>query len=324
VILPRSVDHRRKTIVTVGEILVEVMATRRGQTVLEPGALVGPYPSGAPAIFIDQVARLGQPCGMIGCVGDDDFGALNVERLRADGVDVSAISVHRDAPTGSAFVTYQENGDRHFVFNILHSASGHVSITDTADALLGRADHLHVMGTSLISPKVMEAMREAVRRVKARGGTISFDPNSRKKLATGSDLAAFVEEILFVSDIVMPSGSELRFLTAESDEPTAIAALLGRGVGAVVIKRGAQGATYYDQGGAIHGAPFAAEEVDPTGAGDCFGATFVVCHLRSMTVAESLRYANASGAHKVLFRGPMEGVASFPELDAWLAGRPVA
>ena len=66
------------------------------------------------------------------------------------------------------------------------------------------------------------------------------------------------------------------------------------------------------------------EEVDPTGAGDCFGATFVVCHLRGMTVAESLRYANASGAHKVLFRGPMEGVASFPELDAWLAGRPVA
>ena len=223
------------------------MATRRGQTFLEPGALIGPYPSGAPAIFIDQVARLGQPCGMIGCVGDDDFGVLNVERLRADGVDVSAISVHRDAPTGSAFVTYQENGDRHFVFNILHSASGHISITDAADALLGRADHLHVMGTSLISPKVMEAMREAVRRVKARGGTISFDPNSRKELATGSDLAAFVEEILSVSDIVMPSGSELRFLTAESDEPTAIAALLRRGVGAVVIKRGAQGATYYDQ-----------------------------------------------------------------------------
>jgi sugar/nucleoside kinase (ribokinase family) len=180
------------------------------------------------------------------------------------------------------------------------------------------------MGTSLISPKVMEAMREAVRRVKARGGTISFDPNSRKELASGSELAAFVEEILSFSDIVMPSGSELRILGAESDESAAIAALLDRGVGAVVVKRGAQGATYYDQSGAIHGAPFAVEEVDPTGAGDCFGATFVVCHLLGMTVAESLRYANASGAHKVLFRGPMEGVAGFPELDAWLAGRPAA
>jgi sugar/nucleoside kinase (ribokinase family) len=317
-------DHRRKTVVTLGEILVEVMATRRGQTFLEPGALMGPYPSGAPAIFIDQVARLGQPCGMIGCVGDDDFGVLNVERLRADGVDVSAIGVHRDAPTGSAFATYKANGDRHFVFNILHSASGHISITDEADALLARADHLHVMGTSLISPKVMEVMRDAVRRVKAQGGTISFDPNSRKELAGGSDIAAFVEEILSVSDIVMPSGSELRFLTVETDEARAIAALLGRGVGAVVVKRGAQGATYYDQGAETHAAPFSVEEVDPTGAGDCFDATFVVCRLRGMTVAESLRYANASGAHKVLFRGPMEGVASFAELAAWLAARTLA
>jgi tagatose kinase len=313
-----------KTIVTLGEILVEVMATRRGQTFFEPGTLVGPYPSGAPAIFIDQVARLGQPCGMIGCVGDDDFGVLNVERLRTDGVDVSAITVHRDAPTGSAFVTYQDNGERHFVFNILHSASGHISITEAADALLARADHLHVMGTSLISPPVMEAMREAVRRVKRRRGTISFDPNSRKELAGGSDLAAFVEEILSVSDVVMPSGPELRFLAGEADEARAIAALLGRGVGPVVVKRGAQGAAYCDPSGDTHAASFAVEEVDPTGAGDCFGATFVVCRLRGMTVAESLRYANASGAHKVQHRGPMQGVASFPELDAWLAARTVA
>jgi sugar/nucleoside kinase (ribokinase family) len=313
-----------KTIVTVGEILVEVMATRRGQTFLEPGALIGPYPSGAPAIFIDQVARLGQPCGMIGCVGDDDFGVLNVQRLRADGVDVSAIAVHRDAPTGSAFVTYQENGERHFVFNIRHIASGHISIAAAAAPLLAHADHLHIMGTSLISPKVIEAMRTAMRRVKSRGGTISFDPNSRKELSGGSDLTAFVEEILLVSDLVMPSGPELRFLTGEANEASAIASLLGRGVGAVVVKRGARGASYYDLSGATHGAPFDVEEVDPTGAGDCFDATFVVCHLRGMSRVDCLRYANASGAHKVLYRGPMEGVVSFTDLDAWLAARTVA
>jgi hypothetical protein len=29
------------------------MAIRRGQTFLEPGAVIGPYPSDAPAIFVD-------------------------------------------------------------------------------------------------------------------------------------------------------------------------------------------------------------------------------------------------------------------------------
>jgi sugar/nucleoside kinase (ribokinase family) len=313
-----------KTVVTLGEILVEIMATRRGQTFLVPGELVGPYPSGAPAIFIDQVARLGQPCGMIGCVGDDDFGVLNVERLRADGVDVSAISVHRDAPTGSAFVTYDVNGDRHFVFNILHSASGHLRITAAADRLLAGADHFHIMGSSLISSSVMEAVRDVIGRVKARGGTVSFDPNSRKELARGSDLATFINDILGVSDIVMPSGPELQFLTSEADEVRAIAALLDRGVSGVVVKRGADGASYHDRSGVTHAAPFAVDEVDPTGAGDCFGATFIVCRLRGMSVSESLRYANASGAHKVTFKGPMEGVASLTELDAWLTGRTAA
>ncbi len=68
-------------VVAIGEILVEIMATRTGQTFREPGLLTGPYPSGAPAIFADQAARVGASTAMVGCVGEDDFGTLNIERL---------------------------------------------------------------------------------------------------------------------------------------------------------------------------------------------------------------------------------------------------
>ena len=54
-------------IMTMGEILVEIMATQIGQSFRQAGTLVGPYPSGAPAIYLDQVAKLGFPCGIIGC-----------------------------------------------------------------------------------------------------------------------------------------------------------------------------------------------------------------------------------------------------------------
>jgi sugar/nucleoside kinase (ribokinase family) len=84
-------------IMTIGEILVEIMATERGQSFRAPGTLVGPFPSGAPAIFIDQVGRLGRSAGIIGCVGDDDFGWLNIDRLRRDGVDTSAIALLADS-----------------------------------------------------------------------------------------------------------------------------------------------------------------------------------------------------------------------------------
>ena len=123
-------------ILTMGEILVEIMAVERGQSFRRPGTLIGPYASGAPAIFIDQVAHLGSRCAMIGCVGDDDFGILNVERLRADGVDVSGIAIIKTATTGSAFVTYREDGERDFIFNIANSASGQLSVGNLREDLL--------------------------------------------------------------------------------------------------------------------------------------------------------------------------------------------
>ena len=42
-----------------GEILVEIVATTIGDGFREAQSLVGPYPSGAPAIFIDQCGRIG-------------------------------------------------------------------------------------------------------------------------------------------------------------------------------------------------------------------------------------------------------------------------
>ena len=167
-----------KAIATIGEILVEIMATERGDGFLEPVKLIGPFPSGAPAIFIDQAARFGQPAAMIGCVGDDDFGRVNLNRLRRDGVDVSGVRVDPEAVTGSAFVRYRADGSRAFVFNIKQSASGRITLDQAARAVLGRSDHLHIMGTALFSPRIVDIVLEAAELVKARGGTISFDPKS--------------------------------------------------------------------------------------------------------------------------------------------------
>lgn len=306
-------------IVTLGEILVEIMAVERGQSFRAPGPLVGPFASGAPAIFIDQVARLGQPCGIIGCVGDDDFGRLNIERLRADGVDVAAIRVHPDQVTGSAFVRYRADGERDFVFNIRHSACGHVALTEAAERLLTDCGHFHVMGSSLFSQHIIDAIRQAIRLVKDRGGTVSFDPNVRKEMLARPDMREALGFMLRQCDLFLPSGPELTLLTRAGTEEDAIREILDLGVSAIVVKRGAAGASYHDPDGSLHFPAFPVEEIDPTGAGDCFGATFVTCRLQGRSVAESLRYANASGALAVGVKGPMEGTSTFAQLDELIA-----
>jgi sugar/nucleoside kinase (ribokinase family) len=307
-----------KKVITIGEILVEIMATEVGDGFLEPIPLVGPFPSGAPAIFIDQVAKLGQPCGLIGCVGDDDFGRLNVERLRRDGADVSAIAVDPDRPTGSAFVRYRADGARDFVYNIRHSASGAIAPTAASDALIESADHLHVMGSALSSPALAAMVRDALGRIRARGGTVSFDPNLRKEILSAPGMRDALEEVLAQADLFLPSGEEIFLVSHASDPDTAARELLDRGIRTIVVKRGAEGATSYDAAGTCAVPAFPVEEVDPTGAGDTFGAAYVTFWLRGLPPREALTLASAAGALAVGKKGPMEGTATQAELDAFL------
>jgi sugar/nucleoside kinase (ribokinase family) len=85
-----------------------------------------------------------------------------------------------------------------------------------------------------------------------------------------------------------------------------------------VVKRGAMGATFVNATRAVHCPPFVVEEVDPTGAGDCFAAGYVVSWLRGEGVEESLRLASACGARAVSVVGPMEGTSTRAALDSWL------
>ena len=310
---------RQSKVLTIGEVLVEIVATERGNGFREPVKLIGPFPSGAPAIFIDQVGKLGQAAAIISRVGDDDFGYVNLERLKRDGVDVSGIEVDPLGTTGSAFVRYREDGGRNFVFNIRHSACGAIELKGPAAALVETCTHMHVMGSSLYAPSVVESVLKATRTIKTNGGTVSFDPNLRAEILNSPGMREALAIVLGETDLFLPSGEELFLFSPADSEKEAIANLLKGGVKAVVLKRGAAGASYFDANGEISLPGFKVTEIDPTGAGDCFGATFVTFWLAGADPETALRYANAAGAKAVTRPGPMEGASTRAELDALIA-----
>jgi len=215
-------------------------------------------------------------------------------------------------------VRYRPDGGRDFVFNIGQSANGAVVIDAAAESLIGRAGHMHVMGSSSFSPEIIAISKAAIARVKARGGTVSFDPNIRKEMMALPGMREALERVLAHTDIFLPSGPELFLFTKAQDEPSALAELLDRGLRAIVIKRGAAGASCFTQAGAVSVAGLASEEIDPTGAGDCFGATFVASWLQGMEPHAALRFANAAGALAVRRKGPMEGTSTRSEIEALL------
>lgn len=320
---PLAPDHLGPT-VCMGEILAEIVATTVGAGFAEPQPLIGPYPSGAPAIFIDQCGRMGGSAAMIGAVGDDDFGRMNTDRLARDGVDVSAIAIHSSLPTGTAFVRYQNDGCRDFVFNMWTSAAGSLSWTPAVEDVIARAGHLHVMGTLLSNDRIWQMIERAAPIIKARGGTVSLDPNQRKELK--GNMEDRLATIIAMTDLMLPSGGEL-FLAAnggpEMGEADAIQAILALGVSEIAVKRGAAGASCFQSEGTVTNAPaFMVQEVDPTGAGDCFGGAYVTARRLGMAVADALTYACAAGARNVSMRGPMEGAGMRAQLNRFIADTP--
>ncbi len=306
--------------VCVGEILVEIVATTVGNGFTEAQPLVGPYPSGAPAIFISQCGRLGGSSAMIGAVGDDDFGRVNIDRLKRDGVDVSTISIDAHYPTGSAFVRYRRDGSRDFVYNIAMSAAARFGWSDDVRRLIERAGHLHVMGSALSVPSARDVIDRAVDIVKARGGTLSVDPNIRKELKLHEATEKRFAKLVAAADLLLPSGEELERAAGVEGEVNAIRRLFELGVKEIVLKRGAAGATYFGRDGDRVEAPaFVVAEVDPTGAGDCFGGAYLTCRRLGMPAKEALTYASAAGARNVTIRGPMEGAGTREELDAFIS-----
>ncbi|MBY5458162.1 sugar kinase [Rhizobium leguminosarum] len=306
--------------VCVGEILVEIVATTVGDGFLEAQPLVGPFASGAPAIFISQCGRLGGKAAMVGAVGDDDFGRVNTDRLKRDGVDVSTISIDPDYPTGSAFVRYRKDGSRDFVYNIATSAAARFGWSQAVGVLINRSGHLHVMGSALSVPSARAVIDKAVDIVKARGGTLSVDPNIRKELKLDEDTERRFSKLVAAADLLLPSGEELERAAGIEGEAEAIRRLFEMGVKEIVLKRGAEGATFFGrQGDRIDAPAFVVQEVDPTGAGDCFGGAYLTCRRLGMSPQQALTYGSAAGARNVTVLGPMEGAGTQQELDAFIA-----
>ena len=76
-------------IICLGELLAELLRTEVNMPHGKIGLYKGPFPSGAPAIFIDCAARMSKSLkfstGYIGVIGDDEFGGIIVEMLGAKG-----------------------------------------------------------------------------------------------------------------------------------------------------------------------------------------------------------------------------------------------
>lgn len=291
---------------TMGELLVEIMREKLDEGLSECSTFLGPFPSGAPAIFIDTVARLGHRAGIIGAVGDDDFGSCILKRLVEDGVDCSYI---RNLPgtTATAFVTYFKDSSRKYIFHVDNTPAVQAKYEWMQN--IEDISYFHVMGSSLMaSDDLKNQIFLAVDSLWEKGTEITFDPNIRKELLGTRKLDDVIGPVLDKTSILFPGLQELSLMSGKRDIEAAISKLFdNRNLKLIVLKLGAKGCTIYSRNAEISIPAYKVIERDPTGAGDCFDAGFLCGLLEQHNLEQSAKIASAVGAINASAFGPMEG-----------------
>ena len=267
------------------------------------------------------LARLGIPSSWISVLGDDELGELILNRLRAEGVDTSAVRRISDRPTG--LYLREEVAGR---LRVYYYRSGSAAATLAPDAfeagILNGAAFLHLTGiTGALSPECAEILPWAAKSAHDAGVRVSYDVNYRSRLWAPAAARAATEALLPFVDVLLV-GHEEALALWDWETAVALEQLSRAGPAEVVLKLGADGCAAVIDGEQLTSPGFPARQLDPIGAGDAFDAGYLAATLWGWAPEKRLRTANAMGAFCVQNLGDYEGLPSRRELDAFLEQTP--
>ena len=251
-------------------------------------------------------ARLGGDTVFIGKVGDDQFGHSTVEMLRAEGIDVSALGVSADAPSGVAIITtLTTTGENSIVLDAGANAQLSAADVQQAESLFSEAS---IVLMQLETP--VEALVEAAALGKKYGAYVVLNPAPAPKEPLPQSLLQNV-------DLLIPNETEASYISGvevkgEADIPQAMDEIQKLGVKDVIITVGSKGVCARLDGKLIQVPAFKVKAVDTTAAGDTFCGALCVALSEGKSLPDAILFGNKAASISVTRRGAQ---MSMPHLD---------
>ena len=284
---------------------------RMGETIMGTSFVLGPGGKGSNQSV--AAAMAGGSVHFITRLGDDDFARIAHSTWARAGV-VPEVTVDHESYTGAAYI-FIENATGNNAIIVSPGAAGRVSVADVeakAALIAGAA----VFVTQLEQP--IPAAKRGLELARAAGVITILNP---------APAAALGNDILALCDYITPNETEAEALTGRpvtnvAEARAAANALLARGVGAVVMTLGANGALYHDAQQSVHVPVISAGPVvETTGAGDAFNGGFAVALSEGRDVIAAVRFGCATAGISVTRAGTAPSMPPRAEIDALLAAQ---
>ncbi len=243
-------------------------------------------------------------------LGDDPLSQEMLSFIEAAGIGTQQISRIAGGTPGLYLINLKD-GERTFSYWRSTSAARQLAadadhLRDTIDA----ADIVYFSGITLAilaTPIAVDTFLSELRRAKASGKQVVFDPNIRPRLwANREIMLETITNGARAATLVMPSFDDEAGNFGDTDVEATIARYRALGVANIVVKDGAKGATL-DFGGERSHAPAeqAVKVVDTTSAGDSFNGAFLSRFVTGSTPEEAATFAAKAAATVIGHHGAL-------------------
>lgn len=249
---------RVEPFLVLGESLVDIVSDADGTTSERPG--------GSPANVAVALARLGAAVALATALGPDGRGDRVLEHLRTAGVGLAGDPVLLPR-TSTAVATVWEDGSASYDFDV----AGQLSVPG-ADP---RRRHVHAGSIAAVLEPGASAVVASLGE-HAATATISYDVNARPAVTgAGPRLTEAVLRVARVADLVKASDEDLAVVFPDLGLDDAVRTLLAAGPAAVILTRGARGASCATAHGRVDVPADTTPVADTIGAGDSFCAALL-------------------------------------------------
>lgn len=235
------------------------------------------YPTGNSVDFVIHMSRLGADASMVSVVGGDPYGALMIDKLREERIDVTHMHTQEDGHT--AIFRMDLNGNDRVHKEKVEGVMG--------DFCLSEGDLAFILQHQAIHTNLSGRINHHLADLRSQGIQIIYDFSTRTK----RDVS---EQILPHTDYAFFS-----YLQEDSEMEPFIRWAHALGPRIVVVTLGEQGSVAYDGERFYRAGIVPAEVVNTVGAGDSFCAGFMYGQLSGWTIEESLKQGARTAAEVV-------------------------
>ena len=274
------------------------------------------YVGGCPLNVSVGTRRLGLTSALLTAVGTDQVGDFVLDFLRREGVNVAFVPRIAERRTSAVLMAIQPPDRFPLTFYRDNCADLGLTIDHVEAAPVADCKIVFLSGTGLSEEPSRSATLFAAESARAAGCTVLVDIDYRPGLWPSAEaFGVNLRGLLRYADLAVGTEEEVIAASGSGTDSEGTQRLLDLGLPALIVKRGANGASVCRGGQEPVAVPaFSIDVLNVLGAGDAFASGFLYGQVSGWTLEESARFGNATGAIVVTRHGCANFMPTLPEV----------